>query len=215
VRFQGRWDGCRLHHTAHQRAGLCPVAPSRMPGAPRLRSRGRYLSPASPRLGRIIVGQGRQRRPLILPQGVAVAVHRQADAAVPGQRLRRLRVDSAGRKVADERVPQGVEVGHALPIVAMGDAHALRVCVQHPREVCPLGQGDLAGIGELWPRLDDERRIRQFCSTSATWSAKSAAGFVARPRLFAVLVTRRTVFRIGEFKHSGSPSWDLGPVRAV
>jgi hypothetical protein len=75
-------------------------------------------------------GQIRQRgqRLLLLPaQRVGVAVHRQGNGAVPGQRLRRLGMNATGCQVADERVPQRVEVGHAAGVVPVRDTSCLQI----------------------------------------------------------------------------------------
>ena len=68
------------------------------------------------------VGQDGEGFGLLAAVGMGVAVHRQRDGRVSRQRLRRLGVDAAGRQVADERVPQGVEVCHTAGIVPEGDA---------------------------------------------------------------------------------------------
>ncbi|HEY8668157.1 MAG TPA: hypothetical protein VIL86_16025 [Tepidisphaeraceae bacterium] len=69
---------------------------------------------------------------------------------MPRQRLRGLGIHAAGRKVADERMPQGVEVGFAARAVAVGEKAALG------RFRCVLGvlvrfQPCFAGVGQVRP----------------------------------------------------------------
>jgi hypothetical protein len=47
----------------------------------------------------------------VVQPGVGVAVHRQGDGAVAGQRLRLLRLHPVLDEPGDEGVPQGMEIG--------------------------------------------------------------------------------------------------------
>ena len=48
---------------------------------------------------------------------VAVAVHRQRDGRMPRELLSNLRMNSPGRKVADERVPQRMEISNTASVI--------------------------------------------------------------------------------------------------
>ena len=78
-----------------------------------LRNRPNRLRPPRPLLGAVgLVGlelrEALERRSIVLPKAVGVAVHREGDRPVAGQALRRLGVDAGAGQVADEAVPEGV-----------------------------------------------------------------------------------------------------------
>src|SRR5262245_28903163 len=57
---------------------------------------------------------------LFANEHVGITIHRERNRRVPGQRLSELGVDAATGQVADERVPEGVEVCHKARRVTIG-----------------------------------------------------------------------------------------------
>jgi hypothetical protein len=65
---------------------------------------------------------------------------------VPGQLLGCLGVNSPSRQVADESVPQTVEIGYAPRIISIGKASRLHILAKHGSGVVTIG-GDAEYLG--------------------------------------------------------------------
>jgi hypothetical protein len=89
---------------------------------------------------------------LLTNERMRVAVHRQRNCRMPGQRLRHLGMDAAVGQIRDERMPQAVEVGHKASTV--GEAGRLPVCLKHGRRFLAI-RGKSEGWGSRGQRRQE------------------------------------------------------------